>query len=213
MLKEEHRSRSGFLSICSAFNLFPTVVVFLALAPAFQYVLNFRVAEPSCRPRAAGLRLRRRLCSTSSDAQMRQFRKTTGEQGARQQRMGVRKYSRHPNYLGEILMWWGICLISLSAPGASPVCTPSARFVNTLMFAFISVPMMERRQLEPKAGVRRLQSGDRRASAEACGFLRKRDRRVTQKITLNGNPEERPSVVRIQMQSPAQGGGIRLRLF
>jgi steroid 5-alpha reductase family enzyme len=79
---------------------------------------------------------------------MRHFRKQPENRG-HVNRQGLWKYSRHPNYLGEILMWWGVCLLSLSAPGGSPVFAVGA-LVNTLMFVFVSVPLMERRQLSGK---------------------------------------------------------------
>lgn len=56
-----------------------------------------------------------------------------------------RLYSRHPNYLGEILMWWGIALPVVCA-------APSAWFLvagavaNTLLFFLVSIPMADGRQ-------------------------------------------------------------------
>lgn len=77
-----------------------------------------------------------------ADIEMHKFRKN--RDGAFIRR-GLWRYSRHPNYLGEILMWWGIAL--------SVVCAvPSAWYLmagavaNTLLFFFVSIPMAEKRQ-------------------------------------------------------------------
>ena len=60
-------------------------------------------------------------------------------------RIGLWKYSRHPNYLGEILMWWGVGLSVLCA-------APSAWYLmagavaNTVLFFAVSIPMADKRQ-------------------------------------------------------------------
>ena len=60
-------------------------------------------------------------------------------------RLGLWKHSRHPNYLGEILVWGGV--------GLSVVCAaPSAWYLaagavaNTLLFLAVSIPMADKRQ-------------------------------------------------------------------
>ncbi len=58
---------------------------------------------------------------------------------------------RHPNYLGEIGFWWGLYLFALAA---NPlwwwtVVGPSA---ITLLFIFISIPMMDNRLMEKNPG-------------------------------------------------------------
>ena len=78
----------------------------------------------------------------TADCQMHAFRKR--KQGGFI-RVGVWKYSRHPNYLGEILMWWGIALSCTSAmPQYWYLC--AGAFMNTLLFLFISIPLADKRQ-------------------------------------------------------------------
>jgi len=62
---------------------------------------------------------------------------------------GLWKYSRHPNYLGEITMWWGIYLMLL-AIDPSKYWFFLGPLANTLLFLFISIPLMEGRQIKNK---------------------------------------------------------------
>lgn len=56
---------------------------------------------------------------------------------------GLWRYSRHPNYFGEVTMWWGIFVIGLSVPnGIFGILGP---VVITTMILFVSgIPMTER---------------------------------------------------------------------
>ena len=58
------------------------------------------------------------------------------------------KQGRHPNYFGEIMMWWGVWLMYASLRGIDWLML--APFAMTDLFLFISIPMMERRQLAHK---------------------------------------------------------------
>lgn len=77
-----------------------------------------------------------------SDIQMQAYRKNRTTPFIR---VGLWKYSRHPNYLGEILMWWGIALYALSV-------TPTMWWLiagavaNTVLFLAVSIPMADGRQ-------------------------------------------------------------------
>ncbi|MDX2070595.1 MAG: DUF1295 domain-containing protein [Haliscomenobacter sp.] len=77
------------------------------------------------------------------DYQLTQFVKTRKHKEEVLQ-TGLWKYSRHPNYFGEIAMWWGIFVIVLPIPSAwlgmiGPL-------TITLLLVFVSgVPMLEKR--------------------------------------------------------------------
>ena len=64
-------------------------------------------------------------------------------------RNGLWKYSRHPNYLGEILFWWFIalyCVIILKGFYFILI----GPFLNTLLFIFISIPLADNHQKRKK---------------------------------------------------------------
>lgn len=78
----------------------------------------------------------------TADFQMHRFRKN---RTAPFIRVGLWKYSRHPNYLGEILMWWGVALSVVCAfPEAWWLCAGTV--ANTLLFLCVSIPMADGRQ-------------------------------------------------------------------
>lgn len=57
---------------------------------------------------------------------------------------GLWRYSRHPNYFGEALLWWGIFLIVLSTPyGWAAVFSPIV--IDYLLLKVSGVPLLEKR--------------------------------------------------------------------
>lgn len=79
-----------------------------------------------------------------ADLQMRRYRAARETPFCRD---GLWKYSRHPNYLGEILMWWGIGLSVFAAyPSAWWLLIGAA--ANTALFLTVSIPMADGRQAQ-----------------------------------------------------------------
>ncbi len=80
-----------------------------------------------------------------SDRQLWRFRTANATPGAIM-KSRLWKYSRHPNYLGEVLFWWGLFLCGL---GANPDAwwTLAGPVGITLLFVFISIPMIDKRHL------------------------------------------------------------------
>ncbi len=57
---------------------------------------------------------------------------------------GLWKYSRHPNYFGEVLQWWGLFVIALSSGGFLTIIGP---LTITVLILFVSgVPLLEKKQ-------------------------------------------------------------------
>ncbi len=77
------------------------------------------------------------------DAQLRRFKKNPVNRGRIMTR-GLWRYTRHPNYFGESLMWWGLAVLGLSVPRGW------AGFVSPLVLTFLltrvsGVPLLERK--------------------------------------------------------------------
>ncbi|MBA3733426.1 DUF1295 domain-containing protein [Patescibacteria group bacterium] len=80
------------------------------------------------------------------DAQLAQFIKNTTNKGKLMQ-SGLWHYSRHPNYFGEVLMWWGIWLIALSVPsGFLSIIGPIT--ITILILKVSGIPMLEKKMEE-----------------------------------------------------------------
>ncbi len=78
----------------------------------------------------------------TADCQMHSFR---GKKTGGFIRTGLWKYSRHPNYLGEIIMWWSVALMAVSALGFKWYLVAGAA-ANTLLFLCVSIPLADGRQ-------------------------------------------------------------------
>lgn len=78
---------------------------------------------------------------TVADYQLDKFTSKTENKG-KILKNGLWKYSRHPNYFGEITMWWGIFLISLSIqPGIYSIISPLT--ITFLITKVSGIPMLE----------------------------------------------------------------------
>lgn len=138
-----HQKSGRFYPLVNLFgiHLFPTLIVFGVIAPAIQFIqapaLNLITIL------GAIVCLLGFLLELIADLQMQAFRKTRKSKDEII-RIGLWKYARHPNYLGEILMWFGVYIFLLSS-NLSLWYFGAGAVLNTLMFVFISMPMAEKR--------------------------------------------------------------------
>ena len=80
------------------------------------------------------------------DAQLARFIKNPANKG-KLMMSGLWKYSRHPNYFGEVVQWWGIWLVALSAPyGVWGIIGPIT--ISYLILKVSGIPMLEEKLAE-----------------------------------------------------------------
>ena len=125
-------------------HLFPTLIVNLSLYPLVFILINnsnssFFLSFASLFTFLAV------LLETISDEQMREFRKNPLNKG-KTMKYKLWKYSRHPNYLGEIGFWFGIYMMGLSS-GMAPFWIIICPLTMLALFIFVSCPMMDNRSL------------------------------------------------------------------
>ena len=128
-------------------NMMPTLLVFLAMLPGFE------LFEGAVIVNVIGLWTGFLMCLAAAtiqliaDTQIHRFRRNHPGQYCN---VGLWRKGRHPNYFGEILMWWGVWVMYVSQGTldwriAGPIAI-------TTLFLFVSIPMMESRQRQNKLG-------------------------------------------------------------
>lgn len=146
MLKDKS-PRLWFLTNLFGINLVPTIIVFAALVPVY-----FSIGQTGHLryPTIIGLIICiwAVLIQGISDKQMDLFKKDRSNKDKYIDK-GLWRYSRHPNYLGEISFWWGIWLMQIGIVPKIWV-TVAGPVLMTLLFIFISIPMMEKHILASK---------------------------------------------------------------
>lgn len=125
-------------------HLFPTLIVNLSLYP-LVFILTNNSNSSIFLSFASLFTFLAVVLETISDEQMREFRKNPLNKG-KTMKYKLWKYSRHPNYLGEIGFWFGIYMMGLSS-GMAPFWIIICPLTMLALFIFVSCPMMDNRSL------------------------------------------------------------------
>jgi steroid 5-alpha reductase family enzyme len=126
-------------------HMMPTLIVFLgclALFPALSIGMRpFGIPDLAAVLVTGGAI----WIEAQADRELRRHR-ASNENAGKVLDTGLWTYSRHPNYFGEMTFWWGLYLFALAADPrywwtiVGPVSI-------TLLFLYVSIPMIERRML------------------------------------------------------------------
>ncbi len=138
---KEQTGKFYFLVNLAGIHMFPTLVVFACVLPAIFVMQEGPSFNPLCLLGFA-VSIGAACLQLVADIQMQHYR---NDRKTPFIEVGLWKYARHPNYLGEILMWWGVALYSIALLGFRWYFILGA-VINNLMFLFISIPMADRRQ-------------------------------------------------------------------
>jgi steroid 5-alpha reductase family enzyme len=80
---------------------------------------------------------------STGDRQLKEFISNPQNKGKLMDK-GLWRYSRHPNYFGEVTQWWGIFIIALSIPNS--IFTIIGPLTITTLILFVSgVPLLEKK--------------------------------------------------------------------
>ena len=91
-------------------------------------------------------------CESVADFQLHRFKADPGNRGKVMDR-GLWRYSRHPNYFGESLVWWGMSAIALAVPGGA-LTLISPVLITLVLLKMTGVPLTERTTMETRPGYR-----------------------------------------------------------
>lgn len=128
-------------------QLMPTVVVYAGFVSAL-YAVREPVFRPLC-ALGACIMLAAILLEYVSDNAIHRFLRDHGEE-RRTCDISVWAYSRHPNYLGEMLFWTG--LYAYFAVLCPAIWYRGLGFLSIIvLFLFVSIPMMEKHNAERRA--------------------------------------------------------------
>jgi len=146
-LIKERAPKIYLISNLFGIHLMPTVIVFIQLLGSIELLVISTTANLISMIGLVIMILSATL-QFIADAQMRAFKKRNLNKKECIEE-GLWKYSRHPNYFGEVMVWWGLYLIYFGSTQSINLYL-LAPLAMTSLFIFISIPMMEKKILRTR---------------------------------------------------------------
>jgi len=138
----ETAGRAYWLVSFFGFHLFPTLIVYVACLPVYVACTRSGSFGP-LDAAAVVVTLGGIAIEAVADAQLTAAVRSGGVAG-RTFRGGLWRFSRHPNYFGEIVFWWGLVLFAVGA-GVEFWWTAVGAAGVTALFLVVSLPLIEKR--------------------------------------------------------------------
>lgn len=146
-MRERHGDRFGGVSLFTVFWL-QAVILWVVALPIFGGVTG---SGPLGAWDVAGavLVLSGLIVEAVADAQLARFRADPVNRG-RVLDTGLWRYSRHPNYFGDAVLWWGFFLLSVGA--GAPWTVPGPLLMTFLLLKVSGVALLERTLVSGRPG-------------------------------------------------------------
>ena len=141
-------NKNPYIIDFTGIHIYPTLQVNISLFPIYL-ILSVSTVKPNLFLYLSSIfTVLSVVLEHVADEQMKKFKKDPSN-AAQTMQTGLWKYSRHPNYLGESLFWWGLYFMVLSLDHTYwwlIICPLSM----TLMFTLATCSMMDNRSLEKR---------------------------------------------------------------
>lgn len=150
-MRKKHGERFGLVSLGTVYGL-QCVLGWIVATPLIVATTSSQAPPPPTGFDIAGLMLFvfGLTFETVGDLQLARFKADPASRGQVMNR-GLWRYTRHPNYFGEAVLWWGLWVMALSSPGG--IWTAFAPAVMTFLLMRVSgVPMLEYKLKRTRAG-------------------------------------------------------------
>jgi steroid 5-alpha reductase family enzyme len=141
-MRRHHGARFPWISLATVFGLQAVLQWFVSLP------LQLAQLAPGARPLGGFDALGVALFATGlffesvGDAQLARFKSDPANHGRVMDR-GLWRYTRHPNYFGDCLVWWGLFAIAAATP-AGPWTIASPLLMTFLLLRVSGVALLER---------------------------------------------------------------------
>lgn len=153
LLKEKAGNAEVVVDL-SAIHVIPTIQVFLGCLPVYLVATRPSDAIGWLDLVALAVGVVAVLLELVADLQMHRFART--KQPGQVMDQGLWAWSRHPNYLGEVLFWLSMALFGLAAAPSEWWWVFVGVVAMLAMFLGASIPMMEQRSLERRPDYQRV---------------------------------------------------------
>ena len=148
-LKKGGKIKLEFINF-TGIHLIPTLQVNLSLFPLYFLFNSYELSSLNYPLIFASIfTILAVIIETIADEQMRSFRSNKKNEGITMNK-GLWKYSRHPNYFGEVMFWVGLYLMAFLSI-RTPFWLILSPISMIILFIFISCPMMDNRSLKKRS--------------------------------------------------------------